>query len=394
MGNYRVEFAEVAEGMSLWGMPLVLINMGGEMIYILDQRLHAQSVANDKSHKVLDDVVRSMLNSKLVEQLFKPQELYTPASMRQVFDRLAHSSIMRLSVASMDKLYDLMTMGFKHQIVCAAHPQEILYATYNHIDSIRALCHAEDVIALVDTTIQRLNQTYGGFTTGDFCELRHSMCNFFQDKHVKVSLFLQQQIQVNEGVFRISPGGPTPPGSQTTPVGTIRYFDALGEQAHEGTVAVAASEVACAPLEHSLYPMEARQCTLGTNMYLPDKAPGAPPPAQSPVQPAAAPPANTSAAPAASVTTEASAMAELNLLATLMGEAVDCCEPIPAFKLNLFGNDYDGVAESVAGEVQSRKVESGGADNKELGNIMSDFDSSAADAGNDDDDLLSLMDNL
>ena len=83
------------------------------MIYILDQRLHAQNVATDKSHKVLDDVVKSMLNSKLVEQLFKPQELYTPASMRQVFDRLAHSSIMRLSVASMDKLYDLMTMGFK-----------------------------------------------------------------------------------------------------------------------------------------------------------------------------------------------------------------------------------------------------------------------------------------
>merc|ERR1711907_250393 len=102
--------------MALWGMPLVLINMGGEMVYILDQRLHAQNVPTDKSHKVLDDVVRAMLNSKLVDQLFTPQQLYTPASMRQVFDKLAHSSIMRLSKASMDKLYDLMMMGFKHQV--------------------------------------------------------------------------------------------------------------------------------------------------------------------------------------------------------------------------------------------------------------------------------------
>jgi len=367
------------------------------MIYILDQRLHAQNVATDKSHKVLDDVVKSMLNSKLVEQLFKPQELYTPASMRQVFDRLAHSSIMRLSVASMDKLYDLMTMGFKHQMVCTMHPQEVLYATYNHIDSIRALCRSEEVIALVDTTIERLNQTYGGFTTGDFCELRHSLCNFFQDRHVKVSLFLQQQIQVNEGIFQISPGGPTPPGSASTPVGTIRYFDALGEQAHESTVAVAASEVSMAPLEHSLYPMDARQTMLGTNMYLRDKAAGSDPSTTaSPAQPAGQPAQNQSAAaPTASVTTEASAMAELNLLAQLMGEAAEGCEPIPAFKLNLFGNDYDGgQVDSVAGDVQTRTVQSGAADNNALTNIMSDFDAGGGDAGNDDDDLLSLMDGM
>jgi hypothetical protein len=33
-------------------MPIIVLNMGGEMIYILNQRLQAQAVADDKSKKV------------------------------------------------------------------------------------------------------------------------------------------------------------------------------------------------------------------------------------------------------------------------------------------------------------------------------------------------------
>ena len=36
--------------------------------------------------------------------------------MKAMFDKLAHASIMRLNPASMDKLYDLMTMAVKHQV--------------------------------------------------------------------------------------------------------------------------------------------------------------------------------------------------------------------------------------------------------------------------------------
>ena len=36
--------------------------------------------------------------------------------IKAMFDKLAHASIMRLNAASMDKLYDLMTMAVKHQV--------------------------------------------------------------------------------------------------------------------------------------------------------------------------------------------------------------------------------------------------------------------------------------
>jgi hypothetical protein len=37
---------------SYFAMPIIVINMGGEMIYILNQRLKAQTVPDDKAEKV------------------------------------------------------------------------------------------------------------------------------------------------------------------------------------------------------------------------------------------------------------------------------------------------------------------------------------------------------
>ena len=37
---------------SFFAMPIIVLNMGGEMVYILNQRLQAQSVQDEKAKKV------------------------------------------------------------------------------------------------------------------------------------------------------------------------------------------------------------------------------------------------------------------------------------------------------------------------------------------------------
>lgn len=53
-------------------LPFVILNLGGEMVYILDQRLRAQEIGQDRSQKVLQDVVKTMFSKKFVEELFRP----------------------------------------------------------------------------------------------------------------------------------------------------------------------------------------------------------------------------------------------------------------------------------------------------------------------------------
>ena len=110
----------------------------------------AQSVRQQKANKVLQDVIRTMFASSFVNELFRPQEMYTSSSTRQIFNKLAHSSIMRINETSMDKLYDLMTMGVKHQWVCCNVPQQMIQNTFNHLTAMGVIAEGSEVMELVE----------------------------------------------------------------------------------------------------------------------------------------------------------------------------------------------------------------------------------------------------
>ena len=62
--------------------PFLILNLGGEMVYILDQRLRSQDIARDKAQKVLSDIIGSMLSAKFIQELFRPQQMYSLVSTR------------------------------------------------------------------------------------------------------------------------------------------------------------------------------------------------------------------------------------------------------------------------------------------------------------------------
>ena len=99
---------------SLLASPIIIINMGGEMIYILDQRLKAQKIPSSKASKVLEEVVQTMFLKNFVSTLFEPQNIFSIQFTKQIFIKIAHCSIMKLNETSMNKLFDLMLMGLKH----------------------------------------------------------------------------------------------------------------------------------------------------------------------------------------------------------------------------------------------------------------------------------------
>ena len=255
-------------------MPFLIVNYGSEMIFILDQRLQAQSVTPEKSGKVLHDVVRAMFAPAFVEELMRPQDLYNAAATKEIFDRLAHSSIMRLSENSMDKLYDLMTMGCKYQLFCLRHPRELVELTLNHVDSVRSALNAQQAesLALVES---RFRATFANVTYGQLMDARHALLNFFQGRRVKVSLFLQEGMQNPDSTFNL-PAQPVllPDPLQEAP-GVIRYFDqgkmVLEESAPFPVDVVRPVQSSRAPSQWDTFTSGQRECTMGSNLYLADK---------------------------------------------------------------------------------------------------------------------------
>lgn len=314
----------------LMTMPVLIVNMGGEMVYILEQRLQAQKIPELKGQKVLSDVVRTMYYPRFVEELFKPQEVYSIQSTRQIFDRLAHSSIMRLNESSMDKLFDLMAMGFKYQIISCVAPQEMIDITQNHLDTLKRLVSsAPQVCGLLDDCVSHMQKSYGVMSLAELNAMRQSLLTFFQDRKIKVSLFLHDQTQHSDGSIKVSCGGSLQMGAQ--PPGTIRYFSGGVETSREQVPTVNCS---------SWTASTGIRTALGTNVYEKDRptsSTGPPPPATpAPMATPAPQPAPTPTCSGTDSVKTAAAVGELNLLASMIGNqpATD------TFKLeNLFGAD-------------------------------------------------------
>lgn len=125
-----------------------------------------------------------MFSKAFMDELVKPQRLYSHRTLKTVLTRVAHTSIMRLSPASMDRvgtgaapstpphpplrcpahqlllslqLYELMIMAFKYQVFLCPRPKDLLLISYNHIDAIRELVKdTPAVVNHVDETHRRV----------------------------------------------------------------------------------------------------------------------------------------------------------------------------------------------------------------------------------------------
>ncbi len=87
--------------------PLLIINMGGEMMYILEQRLNAQKVASEKASKILNDSIKTLFSPQFIDQLFEPQRIFSVQYTKQIFTKVVHSSIMTLNESSMNKVKNM-----------------------------------------------------------------------------------------------------------------------------------------------------------------------------------------------------------------------------------------------------------------------------------------------
>ena len=123
--------------------------------------------------QVMNDIVSTMFNRRFIEEIFtKHQPIYSRRVLKTMFDKLAHASIMKLNSNSMDKLYDLMTMAVKHQVLRCHNPRHLIALTLNHLDAILGYVTCSTVTANVEAAFSQFVQNYSSMTLGDLQAIR------------------------------------------------------------------------------------------------------------------------------------------------------------------------------------------------------------------------------
>ncbi|KAK3558850.1 hypothetical protein QTP86_030447 [Hemibagrus guttatus] len=331
--------------MSLRTLPLLIINMGGEMLYILDQRLRAQKETDDKIQKgwsdadrkrVINDIVGVMFSKAFMEELMQPQDTYSHQALRYLLTRLAHTSIMKLNSTSMDRarknLYDLITMAFKYQIALCPRPRDILLVSFNHMDGVRELVKDNPrLVNLINEAQRLIIEMFTPLSDGEFQLIRQTLLTFFQDVHVRVAVFLKENLQNSDGTFVMSTSGPVPHGSEVP--GLIRYFNSRGRVVRRCEFVSGGSYTR--PVRDALFDVSADRVTrLGINMY-----------GESSAEDTHTSRSSTDTWKSEQVSDDPNPLAkvELNLLAKLMGqmEVWDSVSADGGMRVNLFLSDQE-----------------------------------------------------
>ena len=71
----------------------------------------------------------------------------------------------------------------------------------NHLTEIASLIRDQKTMKMVTSVRNRFVSTFQKCNSFDFLSLREELFKFLQDRHIRVSLFLQQDIQNTDGSF-------------------------------------------------------------------------------------------------------------------------------------------------------------------------------------------------
>ena len=186
------------------------------MIYILCSRLKAQSISQDKSIRVIKDIGNLLYNKKFQNDLFIHKKPSKHQEVKSIFETLAHSSIMRLNSTSMNKLFELMLMTLKLQILRSKYPEEIYQITINHFIGVIEIMNQIDfndkaMINMVKEAMDNFINIYGNLSPYDYIILKSIILRFLQGKNVKVSIFIQENLQETNSILFLPMNEESPP---------------------------------------------------------------------------------------------------------------------------------------------------------------------------------------
>eukprot|EP00892_Ulva_mutabilis_P012738 jgi/Ulvmu1/9837/UM056_0078.1 len=257
--------------------PFLVYNLGCEMIFIIEQRLRAQNSSQERAATVLLDLAEGLLRQDQMEELFTAQPRPHIAHIYDKFLQLAHSTVMRLSTTSMDRLYDLMLMGVKFMVCGCVNLESLLQSSLWHLDGVKATLDNTGskrstsgsggacAFDLLEACKAKFVRTYGTLSVGQLHLLRTELLHFFCSSRIKVSMYLTEGIQDPEGQFFLR----KPVRAQGVPVGTVKTT-------RDGKYTV--DRVDLGFMEEPDANFFCHPMTLGDNMYRQDRIAVMPPP--------------------------------------------------------------------------------------------------------------------
>ncbi|XP_055384987.1 protein OSCP1 [Condylostylus longicornis] len=182
----------------------IFVNLGCEMLYVIDQRLKAQEVETDKSIQVINDITNVLLNPKYIQKLLNvnnEHSLINQSNFKKILYETACCSLMRLEEPSMSKLWDLMLMVFKWQISISPHSQHLIDVTFRHLDGISMFYPDVQKTVLIDYTKDIILDYWNSIEETKQTCIFNTTKEWLSNMNTKISILLRLGFQNSDGTL-------------------------------------------------------------------------------------------------------------------------------------------------------------------------------------------------
>jgi hypothetical protein len=116
----------------------------------------------------------------------------------------------------MNKLFELMLMTLKLQILRTRYPEEMYQITLNHFICVMEIMNMIDsndnvLLNMVQNSMDNFINVYGKLRPYDYIILKSVILRFLQGKNVKVSIFIQENLQDSSSIIYLPMNEVSPP---------------------------------------------------------------------------------------------------------------------------------------------------------------------------------------
>jgi len=196
-------------------VPFLVTNMGCELVFIVDHRLRdlpESTVPLKKRDEILDDIIRAVFNDALMENVFAEQQLYSMETFRKLLFAMAQSPSMRISQENFDKLFRIMCMTTKAQVMRWEGIEDLHKYYETHLREITQLVDIRigegEASRMIDFVRNCAKEFYADLSQGEYFRLRGTILNFFREIRTPVATLIEEGYQAPNGLVLVSTGGP------------------------------------------------------------------------------------------------------------------------------------------------------------------------------------------
>jgi len=190
--------------MSEHTLPILIINLIGELSYILQNRFKAYGIPFEKTYSFMEELYTEIFDPNNIIRYKFPQSLPKHLKpIRDSFNLLLKTLSFKILGGGYDKLFNMMIMSLKYHLINCKESKDVLKITLIHLESMIKYVQNPYTGIKIKQLKQRIIMEYSNLPNMYYVIIRQDLLKLLSGKKKKVRILMNLNRQDKNGNRKI-----------------------------------------------------------------------------------------------------------------------------------------------------------------------------------------------